>query len=116
MLFEEPCKKWFKELKETRKKFKDVQNLIDSAKFKYERELNGPKWLIGIGLGVLFSFGIINLVPNSILSVISFWALIISLIELLVVVFIIIATDKRQKIAMAWLYKEKDEQNSKKKK
>jgi hypothetical protein len=105
--------KWFKELKETRKDFFDVGNIIESAKFKYDRDFNTPKWLIATGSGILFSAGVLNLSSNLIplLRFIATWGFIISAIELFIALIMIIGMDNRQKVAMAYLYREKDKQD-----
>ena len=110
--------KQYRELKENRKDFYDVENMIESAKFKYNLELNTPKWLMATGLGFLFSAGISNLsmMPKTIFKFVAFWGFILALVEFFLALIIILELDRRQKIVMRYLYREKDKQDRLKKK
>ena len=50
---EEP--KWFLDLKENRKEYRQVSNIIENAKFKYSLEMDITKWIIGVGISLLLS-------------------------------------------------------------
>ncbi len=105
--------KWYRDLKESRKDFYDVSNIIESAKFKYDRELNMPKWIIGIGitafLGAGYNLKGLAIQPNLMGWVIGF--LIASAIFLMLGLGILTKLAKVQQIAMAYLYREKDKQD-----
>lgn len=109
--------KWFRELKKNREDFSDVNNMIESAKFKFDRDFNTPKWIIGIGFAILFSAGISNLstIQNPLIQFLAFWGFIFSAIAFGIALFLILAIDSIQKIAMAYLYREKDKQDKEKK-
>lgn len=111
MTFKEPKGKWFKELKKNRKDFKNVGNIIEVAKFKYERDIQMPQWLIGIGMAVFLSINISGLIqmsePWKSIGIAGF---IISPIFLLVGMCLLLISDFRQQRAMSWLYREKDKQ------
>ena len=115
MTFQEPNKKWFKDLKKSRKDFKNVTNIIEATKFKYEKESHTIEWVIGIGLALFFSVSISG--ENTWINKITLLGSIISLALIFITVILQIISSRRHKQAMSWLYREKDKQenNSKKK-
>jgi hypothetical protein len=101
--------RWFKELKKNREDFYEVNNMIESAKFKFDREFNTPKWLVGhSNSDPAFNR---NLELSSILKFIALWGFVVSFAELFIVLLVILSIDNRQKIAMLYLYREKDNQD-----
>ncbi len=101
---------WFNDLKKTRGDFRDVNNLIDLVKFRYERDLDIPKWLIGLGVAILFSggtMGSINGLDNFFKNYALFF-LIISATLLVGGLYKLFALNNRHKRAMSYLYRERD--------
>ncbi len=103
--------KWFKDLKETRKEFSEVNNLIESAKFKYEREFNNPKWVIGIGISIFLASGYSIKGLNPVIIPYATVGFFVSALMLIVGLILLNKLSKVQQIAMAYLYREKDKQD-----
>jgi hypothetical protein len=102
--------KWFKDFKENRKNFLKVENMIESAKFKFDRDFNVPKWLLGTGIAFLFS-PFLNLIrQNNFIYLIANFLFVTAIIEFFIGILIIIELNNRQKICMAYLFREKDKE------
>lgn len=111
--YETQC--WFIQLKNNMKDFKDMNNVIESAKFGYDRDLKVPQWILGIGIAVL-AFGkdvIQTLQPF--LQNIAIIVYLLTIITLLIGILWIIEMAGRHRISMMYLYREKDKQDNKKK-
>jgi len=108
---------WFIELQKNRSEYNDVNNCIEFMKFKYDRDLHLPQWLLGIGITVFLS---INL--SGILKMNESWAdvgiagFIISAILFFIGIIILIVLVNRQNDAMRYLYRERDKQEVQKQK
>lgn len=115
MGFQEPNKKWFKDLKRSRKDFNDVDNIIEAAKFKYEKENHVIEWVLGIATALFFSLNVYNAMKEALKSwmkITLFVGSIFFLVLIVVIIFIYIKFLNRQKTAMSWLYREKDKQEN----
>lgn len=114
MVFKEPKAKWFKDLKENRKEFKNVRNMVDSLKLKYDRWNHLTEWVLGIAIALFLSVSINNLLDTPIewLADLGFWAYVITLSIILITVGTYVWTNWRQEKAMIWLYREKDKQEN----
>ena len=106
---------WFKELKKIRRKFENVENVIEFFKFRYDKDLQLPQWMLGIGIAFLLSANLSGIfrIENIFLRKVGIFAYIISLIFFLIGTILLVLNVYRQKKAMFYLYKERDKQNSK---
>ncbi len=120
MGFEEPKEKWFNDLKESRKDFENVGNIVELAKFKYDRDLQTPKWVMGISLTILLAVGFSNiLISDNAPEYLIFIAKSLVVVTILVMgwgIKKIIELVRIQQIAMSWLYREKDKHENERRK
>ena len=108
-------KPWFDELEKNVSDYSDKNNAIESAKFGYDRDMRLPQWVLGIGLSLLLlSKDIIdNLQP--IFKEVANLVYLITLIVLIIGILTTIVLNKRHRVGMMYLYREKDKQDNKKK-
>lgn len=109
-------KEWFKQLKENRKEFTNVDNMIESAKTKYERTNHTYEWVTGTALAIIFSLSIADVLKNqqNWIVIVGAIAYGVCLVAIVVGVWIYQIMNKRQEIALIWLYREKDKLEKKK--
>lgn len=114
MVFKEPEKAWFTDLKESRREFNDVQNMIDSARFKFDRDLDTPKWVLGTSLVIILAVGFSNiLVSDQAPPYLVVMAKVLGVLCLGAIfwgIWRVVLLANLQQTAMAWLYREKDKQ------
>lgn len=105
-------KEWFKELKISRSEYFKVDNIIESAKTKYEKSNHVYEWVTGSGLAILFSLNMGNVLNNQNNWVfgVAYLAYFISLLAVVIGIWLYRLQNQRQDIAMTWLYHEKDKQ------
>jgi hypothetical protein len=119
MTFKEPKGKWFQEdLKDNRRDFKNVENCIESVKFRYGNENHSVEWVLGISTALFLSLSIADVLnnPKEWVRVAGFWGYIIILLTILTAIILYLWANIRQKRAMVWLYREKDKQENVKEK
>ncbi|UCD20616.1 MAG: hypothetical protein JSW08_02460 [archaeon] len=106
---------WFEDLKGTIRKFKNIDNAIACFKFKYEREMQLPQWVLGIGIAMLLSSNISSIIQSNsdFLKITGIVGYVVSLVLFLVGIILLIVLSNRQKKAMSYLYLEKDKKNKK---
>ncbi|MCK5624831.1 hypothetical protein KAI04_03245 [Candidatus Pacearchaeota archaeon] len=102
--------KAIKNIKVTKREWNNVGNLIDFLKFRYKKEDDFVKWLIGIALVFLFSSSVTNVLESQTdwirtTGVVIFIASIVFIVLLLIIQHYI---DKAQIEVMKYLYKQKD--------
>jgi hypothetical protein len=104
--------KWYWDLKKSREEFENVENIIESAKFRYDRDFNIPKWLVGTGITTFLSaaYKLSDTLPV-LWKTIAIIMLTMSAIEFFIALLMICSINKRQEIAMSYLYREKDKQD-----
>lgn len=91
--------------------------MIESAKYKYERDLRLPQWVLAIGLTLIFAIESSDFLldPDAppillfIAKAIIFASLGVSLVGISKIIYLV----RMQQTSMIWLYREKDKQDSK---
>ncbi|MCH7851024.1 MAG: hypothetical protein IH845_05260 [Nanoarchaeota archaeon] len=108
-------KKWFKQIKEN-KDFKSIDNRIEVGKYIYDKDTRLLEWFIGIGLIVLFSVNVGNLLnhPTSWIRTSASIFHSLSLFSIVVSILLHMISDNRHRVAIRYLYLKKDKEESKK--
>lgn len=111
-------KSWFKDLEKTSSEFNDVNNVLECFKFKYKEENHLYEWIIGISAGLFASLNIGQVwnSPQGWVRITAAILYVLILVALIVSIWLRILSSNRQKKAMGYLYREKDKQESKRKK
>lgn len=109
-------KKWLIDFENTKKRFKNVNNLLQSFKEKHENINHLYEWMMGIFVAIFLSISLGNLTQsqNKFLYNLGFWGYIISGALLVLSIILYTALRKRQRYIISDLYKEKDKQEAKK--
>lgn len=111
---------WKYDFEETKKRYKNINNLLDSFKEKHENINHLYEWTMGIFIAIFLSISLGNLTQsqNKFLYNLGFWGYIISGALLVISIILYTALRKRQRYIISNLYEEKDKQeaNQKKKK
>jgi hypothetical protein len=110
-------KAWFKELIDCGNEYSNISNMIESAKEKYGRANHIYEWITGVGLGLILSLGIGDIIRNQNITVviIGYIAYFVAMLAIIVGMWLYILQNKRQEIAFLWLYRELDKQEIKNK-